>query len=87
MNTKTNIEISMPFKFKLHQLVIHKNGDAYVITGLPDAYRIEATGEPAYAYCKLNKDNFMPIGCNWIRAQSVMEEAGRYTAMNVFLEK
>ena len=81
MSSKELQAPSLPFKFQRGQLITHRNNDHYIVTGLPDEYRIEATGEPAYAYRKLDSDSVTPIGVNWIRAQSVMEDEGRFTAL------
>lgn len=80
MSSKNLAEPTLPFKFQRGQFIIHRNNDFYVVTGLPDEYRIEATGEPAYAYRKLDSDGVTPIGVKWIRAQSIMEDEGRFTA-------
>lgn len=41
-----------PTLFPLHQtLVCATTGAKFGVMGLPDQYRIELTGEPAYAYC------------------------------------
>ena len=78
MSSKELAEPTLPFKFKRGQLIIHRNNDHYVVTGLPDEYRIEATGEPAYAYRRFDVDKLTPFGCKWVRAQSVMEDEGRF---------
>ncbi len=74
---KDEIKPTLPIKFSLNDKVKHKDGGRYVITGLPDEYVIEATGEPAYAYRAIygNKKR------TWIRAQSVMED-GRFEFIN-----
>ena len=80
MTSKQLVAPTLPFKFQRGQLIIHRNNDPYVVTGLPDEYRIEATGEPAYAYRRLDSDGITLIGVKWIRAQSIMEDEGRFTA-------
>lgn len=85
MTSKPLAPPTMPIKYAIRQVIIHKKGDSYVVTGLPGEYRIEATGEPAYAYRKLGPDGRTPVGCKWIRAQSVMEDEGRYIATDILL--
>ena len=85
MSSKQIAPPTLPFKFAVNQVIIHKGGDSYVVTGLPDEYRIEESGEPAYAYRKLGPDGQYPIGCKWIRAQSVMEDEGRFMATDITL--
>jgi hypothetical protein len=59
-----------PFKFHTGQYVRHvKSGGIYSVVGLPSAYRLEATGEPAYAY--------MANGTIWVRGQAAFED-GRF---------
>ena len=85
MTSKPIAPPTLPIKYAVRQVLIHKKGDSYVVTGLPGEYRIEATGEPAYAYRKLGPDGRTAVGCKWIRAQSVMEDEGRYTATDIVL--
>ena len=78
MSSKTLIAPTKPFKFKFRQIVTHKNGGTYVVLGLPNRYRIEENGKPAYAYRAISVSG-EPEGCKWIRAQDAMED-GRFTA-------
>lgn len=62
-------------KFRFHEVVTHvKTGRKYRIVMLPDACRIEATNEPAYAYQDADD---MAAGV-WVRPQAEMED-GRFT--------
>ncbi len=59
-------------KFRMNQMVRHiKTGRIYQIVGTPSRYRIEATGEPAYAYTS------GPTADIWVRPQTKMED-GRF---------
>lgn len=59
-------------KFSEGDIVRHRKGRRYQITGSPDFLRIEATNEPAYAYAEL------PRGLVWVRSKTEMED-GRFT--------
>jgi hypothetical protein len=62
-----------PILFEFMQTVRHVNtGELYLIFGLPDQYRIEATGEPAYVYGR-------EVSSKWIRPQKEMED-GRFVS-------
>jgi hypothetical protein len=62
-------------KFQKGQKVRHvKSGHIYFIHITPDKLRIEASGEPAYAY------GAGTIGDAWVRSQSEMED-GRFELM------
>jgi hypothetical protein len=59
----------------MNQMVRHvKTGNEYMIVGTPKRYRIEATGEPAYAY------TISPVDEIWVRKQTEMED-GRFVAV------
>ena len=59
--------------FRRKQLVRHKaSGGIYRIIYEPARCRIEASGEPAYAYRDLERRG--PV---WVRAQTIMED-GRF---------
>lgn len=60
-------------KFAFDDIVVHRKGGRYRITGLPDRYRLESTGEPAYAYVAADGRDLTI----WVRAQSEMED-GRF---------
>jgi len=63
-------------KFKIDDWVVHTKGVRYNIKGTPYRYRIDATGELAYAYSESGGDpkSKKPI---WVRSQKQMEE-GRF---------
>lgn len=62
-------------KFHTGQRVVHMRSTCtYEIIGTPDRYRLEATGEPAYAYTS-GKDQDI-----WVRSQTEMED-GRFEAI------
>lgn len=64
-------------KFGINWNVRHlKTGGIYKIKGLPANYRIEATGEPAYAYLDEEEDKV------WVRPQAEMED-GRFEVNRV----
>lgn len=60
-------------KFNHGDTVEHvKTQGRYQITGTPVVYRLESTGEPAYAYRCLEK------GIVWVRSQTEMETPGKF---------
>lgn len=60
-------------KFHLGELVRHlKSGGEYIIVGLPINHRLEATGEPCYAYQGAD-------GLIWHRGRAEMED-GRFAS-------
>lgn len=62
-------------KFKNNDVLCHiKSGGMYTVVGTPEFYRIESTGEPAYAYTAMWGRN---VGVIWIRGQQEMED-GRF---------
>lgn len=74
-----------PIKFSLGEIIVHRNGDSYRVQGLPDLYRVEETGKPAYAYRKLAHDGSL-VGSIWIRAQDVTED-GRFKTLEDHLKE
>lgn len=80
---KIFIAHTTPIKFSIGEIVVHKNGGNYSILGLPDLYRLEESGKPAYAYRKLAHDGSL-VGSIWIRAQDVMED-GRFTSLSAIV--
>lgn len=57
--------------FPLRARIHHRNGGVYEIVGLPTVYRLESTGEPAYAYREVDGTTV------WVRSAREMED-GRY---------
>lgn len=59
-------------KFKQGQIIKHlKSGGDYIVIGLPEDCRLEATNTPSYAYKSLSD------GMIWFRSQDEMED-GRF---------
>jgi len=71
--------------FQKHSWVKHyKSNDQYVILATPDDnYRLEDTGEPAYAYSQCNPDNTNGYVV-WLRCQKEMED-GRFVKCKIKL--
>lgn len=72
-------------KFRRKQLVRHvKTGGVYRIIHAPTVCRIEAMGEPAYAYSMIAFCNGMAVDVGdapiWVRPQAEMED-GRFEAV------
>lgn len=67
-----DIPVTFPLKFYAGQRVVHvKSQGVYSVVGLPTVFRVECTGEPAYAY--------MADGVVWVRGQSEFED-GRFVS-------
>lgn len=72
-------------KYIAFDRVVHLKTDTmYLIIGTPNEYRIESTGEPAYAYrvCDDVHDKDQRV---WIRSQTLMED-GRFVTAKEWVE-
>ena len=64
---------TVPLFQAFDRLVHKKSSNMYSIIGTPNEYRIETTGEPAYAYRRCD-DIYEKDRRIWVRGQSEMED-------------